>query len=289
MPLHRDYDFEEQGQKQLLVARSGSKEGEYVVGSKIIGKGATSVIKLAVHSRTNEPAAAKIVNLSLYSKFFEQELNALSRMNHRNIVKLLHYELSADKGSGALFLEYLPSPNLLHYVQHFGRLSEDIAFYVLSQIVDGFNYMHSLGFSHHDFKPENVSYDPFTHQIKILDFGLSQQCNAKPEYQGSPMYMAPEVHLRKPYDVFLADVWSIGICFYEILTGDTPWGDCMDTDDLLDKLLFDNQDTVLEVPEYLSSDAKFLLKSMLTRDYRSRITIDGVLHIFEKRKTNQKN
>jgi len=276
MPLRHDSDDE-----QLTHC----PKGEYVVGSKIIGKGATSVVKLALYSRTCEPVAAKVINLFLYSKFFEREVNALSRMSHSNIVKLLHYEISADKSNGVLFLEYLSSPSLLDHVQNVGRLSEDVAFHVLSQIVDAFKYMQTLGFSHRDFKPENVSYDRSSHQIKILDFGLSQLYHTPPEYQGSPLYMAPEVHLRQPYDTFLADVWSIGLCFFEILTGDTPWSDCMDLDDLLETLLFDDGEPFFEVPEFLSADTKYLLSTMLTRDPRSRISIDGVAQFLEKRKT----
>jgi len=269
MPLRQEY-YDKQVQNSLT---------EYVIGGRVIGKGATSIVKLAVHSGTNELAAAKVVNLFLHSKYFEQELTALSRINHQNIVKLLDYELSDDKSSGALFLEYLPFPSLLDHLQSFGRLSEEIGFKILTQVMEAFKHMHDMGFCHHDFKPENVSYDHTTHRIKILDFGLAQPCNSDPEYMGSPLYMAPEVHLRKPYDPFLADMWSIGISFYEILTGDTPFRDCMDSDDLLDQL-FD--ETFLEFPEYLSADASYLLKRMLTRDPRSRISIDEAMQVLRK-------
>jgi len=275
MPLHQEYD----GEQPVPCPRA-----EYVIGSRIIGKGATSIVKLAVHSCTNEPAAAKVVNLFLYSTFFEQELNTLSHLNHQNIVKLLDYQLSDDNGNGALFLEYLPFPSLLDHLQTFGRFSNEMSFHLLSQIVDAFKYMHHLGFCHHDFKPENICYDHSTQCVKILDFGLSRhlKSSAKTDYVGSPLYMAPEVHLRKKHDPFLADIWSIGVCFYEILTGDIPFSSCTDTDDLLDHLLY--EDPLFQIPGYLSADATYLLTRILTRDPGSRIAIDEVVQFLDERR-----
>jgi len=259
-----------------------SPGGEYVIGNTIIGQGATSIIKLAFNLRTNEPAAVKMVNLLLYSNYFQKELSALSRISHQNIVKLLDYKLSDDKSSGVLFLEYLPFPCLFDHIQKFGGFSEEICWKILSQIVDAFKYLHDMGLCHGDFKPENVMYDHTSHRVKILDFGLTRSSDEKPQFIGSPLYMAPEVHLRKPYDVFLADVWSIGICFCEMLTGDTPFRDCQDTDDLLDCLLCDDGVSFLEdLSQNLSANATNLLKKMLTRDPRSRITINGVKQFLE--------
>jgi len=275
MPLRQELD------REHLV----STRGEYVIGSRIIGKGATSVVKLSVHTQTNEPAAAKVVNLFLYSNFFQKELRALTHMDHHNIIKLLDYKLNDDKSSGALFLEYFPFPSLLDHIQKFGRLPEEIAWKVLSQIVDALKHMHDLGLSHGDFKPENVAYDHTSHQIKILDFGLSQSSDEKPQFIGSPLYMAPEVHLRQPYDKFMADIWSLGITFFEILTGDTPWTDCQDTDDLLDCLLGDEEaySFMEENSQNFSPDAGYLLKKMLTRDPQSRCTINDVIHVLAGR------
>jgi len=266
MPLSHENDTEQE-----------SKRGEYVIGSRVLGKGATSIVKFAVNLRTKEPAAVKIVHLFLNAKKFHQELNALALINHPNIVKLLHYETRDD--NGILFLEYLPFPSLFDHIQNFGRVSNEVGFKILSQIVDAFKLMHYLGFSHNDFKPENTSYNPSTRNVKIFDFGLSQRTKASVEFTGSPLYMAPEIHLRTPYDPFLADVWSIGICFFEILTGDTPFCDCVDRDDLLDQLLFG--EPIYEVPEYFSTNATVLLKKMLTRDPSSRISTGGIVDELE--------
>jgi len=270
MPLH--HEFNNQGS----VAHPTSS-GEYIINDYTIGKGATSVVKLAQHSCSKQTAVVKIVNLSLHSKYFEQELQALSMLNHKNVVKLYH----SDENNGYLFLEYIPYLSLFDYIQNEGRLSEDLAFTIFYQIVDAFLHMHELGISHQDFKPENVCYDPISRQIKIIDFGLSLvDGESTTSWLGSPLYMAPEVHERKLYNRFKADIWSIGVSFYEILTGDTPFAECIDIDDLTNRLLYDTP--FISIPSYVSPGASFLLKRMLTRDPKERISLSMVMGLIKK-------
>jgi len=272
MPLH--HEFNNQGS----VAHPTSS-GEYIINDYTIGKGATSVVKLAQHSCSKQTAVVKIVNLSLHSKYFEQEFQALSILNHKNVVKLYH----SDENNGYLFLEYVPFVSLFDYIQNEGRLSEDLAFTIFYQIVDAFLHMHDLGISHQDFKPENVCYDPISQQIKIIDFGLSLvDGETTTTWSGSPLYMAPEVHDRKPYNRFKADIWSIGVSFYEILTGDTPFAECIDIDDLTNRLLYDTH--FISIPSYVSPGASFLLKRMLTRDPKERISLPMVMGLIKQYK-----
>jgi len=271
MPLH--HEFYNQGS----VIAHPTSSGEYLINDHTIGKGATSIVKLAQHSCTKQTAAVKIVNLTLHSKYFDQELQALSILNHNNIVKLYH----SDDNNGYLFLEYVPFPSLFDFIQNCGRLSEELAFTIFYQLVDAFLHMHSLGISHQDFKPENVCYDPITQEIKILDFGLSLvDGEATISWLGSPLYMAPEVHERKPYNRFKADIWSLGVSFYEILTGDTPFTDCTDIDDLTNRLLYDPDP--IYIPAYVSPGASFLLKRMLTRDPKERISLQMVMGLIKQ-------
>jgi len=253
--------------------------GEYLIHEHhTIGKGSTSVVKMAQHSCTKQTAVVKIVNLAMHSKYFDQELQALSMLDHKNIVKLYH----SDENNGFLFLEYVPFPSLFDVIQHCGPISEEMAFQIFYQIVDAFIYMHSLGISHQDFKPENVCYNPRTHEIKILDFGLSlveEEVSTKYGY-GSPLYMAPEAFDQRPYDRFKADIWSMGVSFYEILTGDTPFADCDNMDDLKNFLLFD-QDPI-QIPDYVSPGASFLLKRMLNREPTDRISLPLVMSLLQQ-------
>jgi serine/threonine protein kinase len=272
MPLHHEIK-----NKGSVAHPTGG--GEYLISEHhTIGEGATSVVKMAQHSCTKQTAVVKMVNLAMHSKYFDQELQALSMMNHKNIVKLYQY----DVNYGFLFLEYIPFPSMYDFIQQCGRLSEELAFRIFYQIVDAFLHMHSLGISHQDFKPENLCYNPRTHEIKILDFGLSlveEEPSTKYGY-GSPLYMAPEVYEQNPYDRFKADIWSMGVSFYEILTGDTPFADCNNMDDLKNFLLFDQ--SPIQIPEYVSPSASFILKPMLNRDPEERISLPMIMTLIQQ-------
>jgi len=252
-----------------------SASGEYLINQNYtIGKGATCTVKMAQHTCTKQIAVVKMVNLPQY---FNHERIALSRLNHKNIVKLLH----SDETNGYLFLEYVPYPSLFDYIQHCGRLTEEIALKIFYQIVDAIIHMHSLGISHQDLKPENICYNPTTHQIKILDFGLSLYDDPiSTKFSGSPLYQAPEIHSKKGHNRYSADIWSMGITLYEMLTGDTPFADCSDIDDLTDRLLSEQSDSIL-IPDYISKDASFLLKRMLTRDPNLRIGLSGIVDLMQ--------
>jgi len=273
MPLHQEFNTEGS------VATHPTSRGDFIINhNQTIGKGATSTVMMAQHSSTKERAVVKLVNLSLYSRYFDQELQALSSLNHKNIVKLYHY----DENNGYLFMEYVPYPSLFDYIQNYGPLDEEAALRVLYQIVDAFLHMHSLGISHQDFKPENVCYNPITQDIKILDFGLSlaDEDITTMNWIGSPLYMAPEVHAKKPYDRFKADIWSLGVSFYEIVTGDTPFADCLDLDDLTNRLFTEDQDPIPVPSSNVTSPwISCILKRMLNRDPKERISLQMVMDL----------
>lgn len=95
------------------------------------------------------------------------------------------------------------------------------------EVVEGMKELRKHGFAHRDLKPENILLH--NGSVKICDFGLTVTCregNRLLRYCGTPFYMSPQVVFKKYY-TSKADIWSLGIIFYEILFGYTPWA-CRD-------------------------------------------------------------
>jgi len=239
-------------------------KNEFLIEDAVLGKGSYSVVKMALPGPSSKHLAAKIIDLYRHKDIFEREVKALTRLNHPNIVQCIHSQQYND-GRGVIFLEYLPHPTLFSYVQEEGPLCEPLALHVLDQLVDALVHMHQKGIAHLDVKSENVSYDEVTSFVKVFDFGLSITVNPYlpmiDNYTGSPLYMAPEVLMRERYDPFLADLWSLGIVFYEMLVGDNPFAHCFCVDELLDFVAFEDH---VAIPTTISTGVAELLNKLLS-------------------------
>jgi len=147
--------------------------------------------------------------------------------------------------------------------------------------VDAVEHMHSKGISHHDIKPENISFDPDTYAIKLFDFGLAVGLNLdQPPLTdwdaGSPLYMAPEVLLNDTHNPFIADIWSLGILFYELLFGETPFSKCKTVEELGKMWAkYKAKPPTLDQCIY-SPSLKILIQKMLTYDPEHRITVPEI-------------
>ena len=128
-------------------------------------------------------------------------------------------------------MEYVDGVNLRHALRA-GRLAPREALAIVPQICDALQYAHDQGVVHRDIKPENVLLDR-TGRVKIADFGLAKLLGKGPDdftltrtqqVMGTPRYMAPE-QIEKPTTVdHRADIYSLGVVLYEMLTGELPLG-----------------------------------------------------------------
>jgi len=176
-------------------------------------------------------------------------------------------------------MEYVNGGELFEYITDWGYLGEDETVWLFRQMVAALLHCHGLGIHHRDLKPENILLDRKTLRVKIADFGMAA---LQPRGRflttpcGSIHYAAPEVFERS-YDGRKADVWSLGIILYVMLTGTTPFQYDVD---LMQRERLHWHDFIkssqIPIPDEMSIEAKDLICSMLRPDPKSRISLDKV-------------
>ncbi|KAK9154390.1 hypothetical protein Sjap_001870 [Stephania japonica] len=203
-----------------------------------------------------------------------REVNILRALaGHRNLVQF--YDALEDDDNVYVVMELCKGGELLDRIlSRGGKYSEEDAKAVLVQILSIVSYCHLQGVVHRDLKPENFLFSTKDEEspLKAIDFGLSDFVNPGERLNdivGSAYYVAPEV-LNRVYGTE-ADMWSIGVIAYIILCGSRPfWAK---TESGIFRAVVKTEPNFEEAPwPSLSSDARNFVKSLLTKDYRKRLT-----------------
>ena len=202
---------------------------------ELIGQGGMGFVFRARQRHLDRDVALKVLHSELqqdpaFAKRFEREAQALAKLNHPNIVSV--YDSGrTEAGDYYLVMEYVDGVNLRD-VLHGGHLDPKKALAVVPQVCEALQYAHDKGIVHRDIKPENILLDS-RGQVKIADFGLAKLLDPSSQNEnlsnvgqrmGTAHYMAPE-QARNPTEVdHRADIYSLGVVFYEMLTGELPIG-----------------------------------------------------------------
>ena len=160
---------------------------------------------------------------------FNREARALAKLNHPNIVGV--YDFGQSGGYCHFLMEYVDGANLRQLMRA-GAMTPALALKIVPQVCDALQFAHDEGIVHRDIKPENILLDK-KGRVKIADFGLAKLLDTTPQdrsltgtqqIMGTMHYMAPE-QLEGSRDVdHRADIYSLGVTFYEMLTGELPIG-----------------------------------------------------------------
>lgn len=158
---------------------------------------------------------------------FEKEARALAALNHPNIVGV--YDFGQAGGFYFLLMEFVDGVNLRQAMKG-GRFTAEQALAVVPPVCEALQFAHEHGIVHRDIKPENLLIDK-EGRIKIADFGVAKMLHletssieiAESQPAGTPQYMAPEQNGHSSTD-HRADIYSLGVVLYELLTGEMPPG-----------------------------------------------------------------
>jgi predicted Ser/Thr protein kinase len=201
---------------------------------ELIGRGGMGFVFKARQPHLDRFVALKLLPDKLahdprFAERFNREGRVLARLNHPHIVSV--YDFGQTGGFYYLLMEYVDGVNLRQAMQA-GRFSPGEALAIVPEICGALQYAHEQGILHRDIKPENILLDG-RGRVKIADFGIAKLVGEeRPPVTlthtgaalGTPHYMAPE-QLEKPGDVdHRADIYSLGVVFYEMLTGELPIG-----------------------------------------------------------------
>lgn len=196
---------------------------------KSIGEGGMANVYLGYDEILDRNVAIKVLrgDLSNDEKFvrrFQREALSASSLSHPNIVEM--YDVGEDNGLYYIIMEYVDGKTLKQLLKRRGNLTLSEAIDIMLQLTDGMAHAHDAYIVHRDLKPQNIMIQD-DGQIKITDFGIAMALNSTQLTQtnsvmGSVHYLPPEQASGKG-STTKSDIYSMGIIFYELLTGRLPF------------------------------------------------------------------
>lgn len=219
--------------KRRGVATPGSmmalhRRGYILDGGNTLGSGAYAKVKVGTALKMNMQVAIKIVNKlstpkEVVERFLPREIETMKAVDNEHIVRL--YEVIETPETIFFIMELADRGDLLDFINERKYLSERLARGFFSDLVKGIDHCHTRGVVHRDLKCENLLLDSHM-RLKISDFGFARKYNSNLKtFCGSFAYAAPEVILGNPYNGPLADIWSMGVILYAMVTGRLPFKD----------------------------------------------------------------
>jgi serine/threonine protein kinase len=222
-------------------------------------------------------------------KGVRREIEYAASVQHDNVVQLVDFV--ADEHTIVIVWELIQGSDLLDLLnEKGGRLEEAEAAGYFAQLLRGVTFIHAHGLCHRDLKPENCMVERGTGRLKIIDFGLSKhQQSAVTLGVGTPDYMAPELlgsatggflalQERRigQYDARACDVWAMGVLLYLLVTGQYPFEDPRQPQNVVATLQNIAHGRMRPLPRRISPECIEIIAAMLTQDPAGRITLQGI-------------
>ncbi|KAL4761897.1 aurora family serine/threonine-protein kinase [Aspergillus foveolatus] len=250
--------------------------GMFEIG-KPLGKGKFGRVYLAKERSSGFVCALKVLHKSELQqggvqKQVRREIEIQSNLRHPNVLRLFgHFQ---DSKRIFLILEFAGRGELYKHLRKEHRFPEWKAAHYIAQMASALKYLHKKHVMHRDIKPENILVG-IHGEIKISDFGWSVHApnNRRQTMCGTLDYLPPEMLTSNPQGNFYnekVDLWSLGVLTYEFLVGEAPFED---TPVMTQRRI---QRGDMQVPSFVSPEAKDLIKRLLVLDPEKRISLDEI-------------
>ncbi|OJJ01018.1 hypothetical protein ASPVEDRAFT_40543 [Aspergillus versicolor CBS 583.65] len=250
--------------------------GMFEIG-KPLGKGKFGRVYLAKERSSGFVCALKVLHKSELQqggvqKQVRREIEIQSNLRHPNVLRLYgHFQ---DSKRIFLILEFAGRGELYKHLRKEHRFPEWKAAHYIAQMASALKYLHKKHVMHRDIKPENILVG-IHGEIKISDFGWSVHApnNRRQTMCGTLDYLPPEMLNSNPQGNFYnekVDLWSLGVLTYEFLVGEAPFED---TPVMTQRRI---QRGDMQVPSFVSPEARDLIKRLLVLDPEKRISLDEI-------------
>jgi len=213
--------------KKRLMSILGSR---YEIEKKY-AEGGMGKIYLGMHRTLGKPVAIKVIDQRFggdekMRKRFFKEAKLVANLTHKGIIDI--YDFGSREDFDFLIMPFIDGVTLSHKLKNEGRLSSSETLYIIQNVAEALAFAHKKHVVHRDIKPSNIMID-VQQQVILTDFGISKdltdpEMTATGMILGSPRYMSPEQALGRPVDG-RSDLYSLGLVFYEMITGKYPYDD----------------------------------------------------------------
>jgi eukaryotic-like serine/threonine-protein kinase len=261
---------------------TGTVAGRFAI-VRLLGAGGMGQVYEAQDTKLKRVVAIKRMAPKLQQderdrRRFLREAQQASALNHPNVAGI--YDVIEEEGEVFLIMEYVEGTPLRSVLQAHKDYVPDEFFRIATQGLEGVNAAHEKGILHGDIKPENIMITP-QGRVKVLDFGVARRFSMgeatdatvtvntlSGAISGTPAYMAPEVLMQKPYDG-RADLFSLGLVYYEMLGGTQPF----ETDSIagtLASVLHTEPPPIEQINPKVSAPISSVVQTMLAKDPAQR-------------------
>lgn len=259
---------------------------------RMLGRGGMGEVYLATDTRISRNVALKVLHPDLVSRDeslrrFAREAQAVSALNHPNIMTIYEFD-KTDDGSSFIVSEYIDGSSLNRVIG--GGIEADKALEIAIQAASALSAAHEAGITHRDIKPENIMLRPDGY-IKVLDFGLAKLTGTDNDsgqisksgsedptamlhktrpgaVMGTAAYMSPEQARGLTVDA-RTDIWSLGVVLYEMLTGHRPFlGDT--SADIIVGVLLREPASILSIVSDVPPELEWIVSKALSKNVDAR-------------------